>query len=265
MLRRRIFLSDLHLDSVRDARFARFRECLQSEAEWADEIVILGDLFEVWIGDDDDSELANQACATLREAAERTRILAMVGNRDFLCGVGFAMRTNIVPIDDPFLTQDGLLLTHGDALCTADTAYSNFRAWVRAPAWREAILAKPLSERRRIGAEMRTGSIANRANTMESITDVTPQAALGLAASHGSTTMVHGHTHRPGVHRNGTLTRYVLGDWAHCGWVLRQRNSRFDLECFSLSVPYGTAASGQRSPRPKVAALRGGNAIRRES
>ena len=88
----RIFLSDLHLDSVQSQAFARFSECLSCEAGWADEIIVLGDLFEAWIGDDDDSDLAEGACSTLREAGRTTRVLLMPGNRDFLWGPGFASR-----------------------------------------------------------------------------------------------------------------------------------------------------------------------------
>ena len=257
MNKRRVFLSDLHLDSIRNPRFARFQECLGVESRWAEEMFILGDLFEIWVGDDDDSELAERACATLREAAARTRVLVMVGNRDFLCGAAFAARTEVELIDDPFRTGDGQVLTHGDALCTADTAYAAFRATVRTPAWREQMLARPLEERRRIGAELRTASIADSANKPENIMDITPGAATQMAADHGVTTLIHGHTHRPGVHRNNILTRYVLGDWAHCGWLLRQWDDRFALECFSLSVPYETV-SGHKSAKPKAIAPKGG-------
>ncbi len=238
MTKRRVYLSDVHLDSVGEPRFTRFQECLGSESRWADEVFILGDLFEAWVGDDDDSELAARVCAILREAAQHSRVLVMVGNRDFLCGAAFAARTGAELIDDPFRTGDGLVLTHGDALCTADTAYAQFRARVRTPAWCATMLAKPLEERRRIGTALRAASIANKANKAENITDITPGAARQLAADRGATTLIHGHTHRPGIHRSTTLSRYVLGDWTHCGWLLRQQGGRFDLECFSLSVPY---------------------------
>ena len=238
MTNRRIYLSDLHLDSVGDVRFARFQECLRRESGWAQEIFVLGDLFEVWVGDDDDAELAERVCGILRDAAMRTQVRIMVGNRDFLFGERFAARTRSVLIDDPFTTADGLVLTHGDALCTADTDYAQFRATVRAPAWRASMLAKPLDERRRVASELRAASLASQANKPENILDITPDAARRLATDKGAMIVIHGHTHRPGVHRSTALTRYVLGDWARCGWLLRQQGSRFDLECFSLGVPY---------------------------
>ena len=235
---KRIFLSDLHLDTAQGTTLARFSECLDSEAAWADEIFILGDLFEAWIGDDDDSDLAERACSVLREAAGTTRVLLMPGNRDFLCGPGFASRSAATLIDDPHRTDDGLILTHGDALCTEDTDYVEFRRAVRSDAWRRDMLARPLGERRRIGAQMRAASAAANQNKADNIMDVTPAAVTALMQEQAARTLIHGHTHRPAVHPCPDGTRYVLGSWERCGWVLRQRDERFDLECFSLAVPY---------------------------
>ena len=243
-LHRRIFLSDLHLESPDGDRFARFQECLQSESTWADEVFILGDLFEAWIGDDDDSELAVAACAVLRDASAQARLRVMAGNRDFLCGSGFAERTGAVLIDDPFRTDDGLLLTHGDALCTGDAAYMEFRATVRSAAWRADMLGRSLEERRRIGAEMREASNAANANKADNIMDVTPAAVDRLLEERNSRTLIHGHTHRPAVHRDAGASRYVLGNWDRCGWILRQRDRQLDLECFSLAVPYRRCKPG---------------------
>ena len=234
----RIFLSDLHLDSVQSHAFARFSECLASEAGWADEIIILGDLFEAWIGDDDDSDLAEGACTVLRNAAGAARVLLMPGNRDFLWGPGFASRTGATRIDDPHRTKDGLILTHGDALCTEDTDYVEFRRTVRSDAWRMEMLARPLEERRRIGMEMRAASAAANANKADNIMDVTPAAVTGLMEERAARSLIHGHTHRPAVHVTPEGTRYVLGSWERCGWILREQTGRFDLECFSLAIPY---------------------------
>lgn len=235
---RRIYLADLHLESAAGARFARFAECLQREALWADELFILGDLFELWIGDDDDSELAEQACAALRGAARQAELRLLVGNRDFLCGPEFARRSGARLVEDPHPAAEGLLLTHGDALCTDDLAYQEWRAEVRDPSWREAMLAKPLAERRRIGAKLRANSQRENAGKAERIMDANPQAAARLAKRHAARTLIHGHTHRPGRHRAAWGTRYVLGNWERCGWLLRQRGSCFELECFSLAHPY---------------------------
>lgn len=236
--RNRVFLSDLHLTRAQGNAFSRFSECLASEARWAGEIFILGDLFEAWIGDDDDSELAERACSVLLEATSRAKVLLMPGNRDFLWGPGFESRTGATLIDDPWLTDDGLLLTHGDALGTADPDYAAFRRTVRSTAWQQEMLARPLEERRRMGAEMRAASKAANANKADNIMDVTPAAVARLLEDRAAGAIVHGHTHRPAVHRGPRGSRYVLGNWERCGWILRQRNHRFDLECFSLAIPY---------------------------
>ena len=238
---KRIFLSDLHLDSMQSQAFARFGECLACESAWADEIIVLGDLFEAWIGDDDDSDLAEGACTVLRKAARTTRVLLMPGNRDFLWGPGFASRTGATLIEDPHRTEDGLILTHGDALCTEDTDYVEFRRTVRSDAWRKEMLARPLEERRRMGMQMRAESAAANANKADNIMDVTPAAVTGLLKEQASRTVIHGHTHRPAIHVAPEGARYVLGSWERCGWVLRERSGRFDLECFSLAIPYQSA------------------------
>ena len=245
---RRVFLSDLHLETPDDDRFARFAECLRRESRWSDEIYVLGDLFEAWIGDDDDSDLAVAACATLLEAAAHARVMFLPGNRDFLCGDGFAERAGVVLINDPHETGDGVLLTHGDALCTADSGYIAFRDTVRSAAWRRDMLAKPLQERQRIGAEMRAASVSANANKADNILDVTSAAVTGLLNSRPARALVHGHTHRPAVHRSAATKRYVLGAWERCGWLLRQSDDRFDLECFPLALPYSHGSETALGP-----------------
>lgn len=235
---RRVFISDLHLESVQDPRFLRFRECLETESEWADELYVLGDLFEMWIGDDDDTELACEACEVLAQASKNTLLRVMHGNRDFLEGDGFAARTGACLIDDPFLTDDKVLLAHGDALCTDDHEYQRLRTQLRSDAWRAETLDKPLAERRAFGQSMRDASRATNANKADNIMDVNAAAVSTALDEAGASIMVHGHTHRPGVHRTGTVTRYVLGAWERCGWLLRQDADTFTLECFGIRHPY---------------------------
>lgn len=243
---RRVFISDLHVESVQDGRFVRFRECLETESLWADELFVLGDLFEMWIGDDDDTELAHQACDVLARASKHTRLHVMHGNRDFLEGDGFAARTGARLIDDPFLTDDKLLLTHGDALCTDDHEYQRLRTLLRSDAWRAETLAKSLEERRAFGQSMRDASRATNANKADNIMDVNATAVSATLDEAGASIMVHGHTHRPGVHRSGAATRYVLGAWERCGWLLRQDADTFALECFGVRSPYRSAVEAQR-------------------
>ncbi|MXX29858.1 MAG: UDP-2,3-diacylglucosamine diphosphatase [Gammaproteobacteria bacterium] len=235
---KRIFLSDLHLDSTRDQRFARFAECLESEAPWAEEVFILGDLFEAWIGDDDDSALAKRACAVLARAAQRAAVGVMAGNRDFLIGERFAQRTGARLLPDPFRTGDGLILAHGDALCTGDEAYQAMRKLFRSAAWQAEMLAKPLAERRAAANGLRNASRASNATKPMAIMDADPAAADRLFEDLDGQVLIHGHTHRPAIHGHARGQRYVLGDWARCGWLLRQTGQRFRLECFALDQPY---------------------------
>ena len=235
---KRIFLSDLHLDSTRDQRFARFAECLETEAPWAEEVFILGDLFEAWIGDDDDSALANRACAVIARAAQSTEVGILAGNRDFLLGERFAERAGAQLLPDPFRTDDCLILAHGDALCIDDTAYQAMRKLFRSAAWQAETLAKPLAERRAAANGMRTASRASNAAKPMAIMDANSEAADRLFQDLDGQALIHGHTHRPGIHRHNSGTRYVLGDWARCGWLLRQAGQRFQLECFALDRPY---------------------------
>lgn len=240
---RRIFLSDLHLDSIRDQRFARFAECLESEAPWAEEVFILGDLFEAWIGDDDDAALATRVCAMLERAARSAAVRVMAGNRDFLIGERFAERTDARLLSDPFRTADHLILAHGDALCTGDEAYQAMRKLFRSPAWQAEMLAKPLAERRAAANGLRTASRVSNAAKPMAIMDADPTAADRLFEDLGGHVLIHGHTHRPAIHRHANGRRYVLGDWDRCGWLLRQSGQRFRLECFALNLPYSSPQS----------------------
>ena len=235
---RRIFLSDLHLDGVEDQRLARLAECLESEADWAEEVFILGDLFEAWVGDDDDSALAERVCALLKRAAQCADVRVMAGNRDFLYGDGFIERTGAQLLPDPFRTDDDLILAHGDALCTGDADYQAMRKLFRSPAWQAEMLAKPLAERRAAANGLRAASRASKAAKPMAIMDADPKAADRLFEDFGGRILIHGHTHRPAIHRHAGGLRYVLGDWARCGWLLRQVGQRLRLECFALNRPY---------------------------
>ena len=255
---KRAFLSDLHLQEANEQRLRRFAECLRSESLWAEEIFILGDLFEAWAGDDEDSALAEAVCAALREASANALLHFMPGNRDFLCGQGFAKRSGVRLLDDPFLTVDGLLLAHGDALCSDDAAYQALRRHFRTPSWRTEFLARPLAERRTLAAQMRTASEAAKAGKPEAIMDVNQGAVERLFAKCNAQVLIHGHTHRPAIHRitghaTSGRTRYVLGDWARCGWLLRQRGRRLQLECFPLHQPYTSPSRDGAGPSQRGA------------
>ncbi len=225
-----LFISDLHLDPSRPDITALFERYLDSEeVRQAAALYILGDLVEAWIGDDDDAELpARIARATRRLADAGVPVYFMAGNRDFLLGQAYAERAGLQ------LLQDGAvhdihgrptLLMHGDVLCTDDVAYQTVRRQVRTPEWAAQILAMPLEARRAFAAKARQDSRDHTGSTGETIMDVNEQAVAAAMRQAGATRLVHGHTHRPAVHRfaldGQAAERIVLGDWYEQGSVLR--------------------------------------------
>lgn len=212
------FVSDLHLSESTPRTFDAWAGYLRQTP--AEAVLILGDLFEVWIGDDARTagSFAQRAADVLREAAGRRWIGFMAGNRDFLVGEALLHDTGVHALPDPTLIDAWgrrVVLTHGDALCIADTAYQSFRAQVRAPRWRADFLARPLAERAQLARSMRDASEASkRARPVADWVDVDPSAAAGLLQDSGSRWLVHGHTHRPGSEAFAPdLTRHVLSDW----------------------------------------------------
>lgn len=216
-LRRIEFLSDLHLAAERPLTLRALAAYL--ERSEADAIVILGDLFEVWVGDDARDEDHAFACIDLlRAAAQKRPMGCMVGNRDFLLGPGFLQATGMTGLADATLCELGphrVLLTHGDALCLEDRPYLAFRREVRDPAWQAAFLARPLAERHAIAARMRAASQERKRHEgFEGYGDVDAEAARACLAQAGAGVLLHGHTHRPGRHDlGGGLQRWVLSDW----------------------------------------------------
>jgi len=228
------FISDLHLDPARPEITRLFGEFIDGEARDADALYILGDLFEAWVGDDDPSETGAFVAEKLRALSDSgVPVYFMHGNRDFLLGESYARRAGMAILPDPSIIDlqgKPALLMHGDLLCTDDTAYQQFRAQTRDPAWQAQFLSQPLDARLAFAQQARAASQARQgelrdAGTMETITDVSPSAVAEAFAKHGVDTMIHGHTHRPAVHRldvDGTpCRRIVLGDWYEQGSVLR--------------------------------------------
>ncbi|MFO1340349.1 MAG: UDP-2,3-diacylglucosamine diphosphatase [Burkholderiaceae bacterium] len=214
------FVSDLHLSPDMPRTLAAFEQYLATTR--TDAVFLLGDLFEAWVGDDAATLPFEAHCvALLARAARRRPLLVMRGNRDFLLGDAFFHATGAVDLPDPAalhapgISSQPLLLSHGDALCLADTAYQQFRAQVRQPAWQHGFLAKPLAERQAIGAQMRAASRAHQERA-EPITfaDADPALAAQWLGAAGAATLVHGHTHRPqSEQRPEGWQRHVLSDW----------------------------------------------------
>jgi UDP-2,3-diacylglucosamine hydrolase len=233
-----LFVSDLHLDPADAAGVRRFTNFIERDALRATHVYVLGDLFEAWVGDDDDEPLLAPILAgfqALRDAAVTCDL--MHGNRDFLIGADFCAATGCGLLGD-FATVDvfgrRVLLTHGDLLCTDDVRYQTLRAQLRSAVWQREFLAKPLAERRAIAADLRKLSAVEIASKREEIMDVNQGTVEDTMRAHGVSWLLHGHTHRPDVHRfvldGETATRIVLGAWYEQASVVRWDETGFRLE-----------------------------------
>ena len=224
-----LFISDLHLDDARPHIVEDFERFCAGEARSADALYILGDLFEAYIGDDDDAALNARIARALRGVADAgVPVRFIAGNRDFLLGSDYARRCGMDLVDDGAVIDlhgTPTLILHGDVLCTDDAAYLAFRRQVRDPAWQAAFLARPLAERRAFAAQARDASRAHTSSTDMAIMDVNQHAVEGALHQAGVTRMIHGHTHRPAIHDfmldGKPAQRIVLGDWYEQGSVLR--------------------------------------------
>ena len=210
-------LSDVHLCEQAPRTFEAWRTQLLSSD--ADAILMLGDLFEVWVGDDARAGPFEQRCIdVMREASAQRTLAFMPGNRDFLLGEAMRAASGLEGLPDATVLSAfdrRVVLTHGDALCLEDTDYQRFRATVRSTAWQTDFLSHPLPERQRLARAMRDASTAHQAKHPPALwADVDPAAALQLLDAAGSDTLVHGHTHRPGTTPlSATAVRLVLSDW----------------------------------------------------
>lgn len=221
---RQLFISDLHLEDSRPDISAALFEFLNHNLGKTDELFILGDLFETWIGDDSESELSLAVAAALTDfATAGSDVFLMHGNRDFLLGLSFARSCRATLLQEPHVieSQAGpILLMHGDALCTDDADYQKFRKLVRDPAWQENFLAQPLAQRKAFAEQARAQSALATAGKVSEIMDVNATAIAQSLSAAGTSILLHGHTHRPAIHPLTTLAglRIVLGDWDKRGW-----------------------------------------------
>lgn len=210
------FISDLHLCPELPKTFSAWkRQMLESNA---DAIVILGDLFEMWIGDDVRTRPFESACIdVIAETASHRHVAFMPGNRDFLLGRSMLAACGLTGLPDPsVLTAWGhrVVLSHGDALCLGDLRYQTFRAQVRQADWQQGFLAKSLAERLAIARSLRQHSAQRRAFDGDAGADVDTAATVALMHTLGASTLVHGHTHRPGSELLAPgFKRHVLSDW----------------------------------------------------
>jgi UDP-2,3-diacylglucosamine hydrolase len=232
-----LFISDLHLDPARPDITSQALAFLDTETRGADALYILGDLFEAWVGDDDPEPEKRRVIAALKRLTDAgLACYFMHGNRDFLVGEGFAAESGCTLLSDPTIVDmygTPVMLMHGDTLCTDDHEYQNFRLMVRNPDWQRMMLARPLAERLALARHLRETSAASMAGKSMEIMDVNEDAVAEAMREHGVYTLLHGHTHRPGVHSFVTdergAMRIVLGDWYTQGSALYWDEDGFAL------------------------------------
>ena len=221
------FISDLHLDVSEPSTFEAWAQHMAHTP--ADALFILGDLFEVWVGDDTQDPFALQCVAVLKATSQRMPVYFRCGNRDFLVGQNLLQTTGMQALSDPPVLELGvdfgadtgsskhlrILLSHGDTLCLDDHDYLAFRAQVRQPEWQTSFLAKPLAERQAYARSIRTQSEARKhSKSLADYADVDTQAAIDLLKAVDAQVLLHGHTHKPAEHDLGQgLSRWVLSDW----------------------------------------------------
>jgi len=233
-----LFISDLHLSEETPAIEAGFFSFLERE-RGAEALYILGDFFEYWIGDDDDSEQIRRICQALKAVSDSgTKLYLARGNRDFVLGDRFAQQVGATLLEDTTTVDVAgtpTLLLHGDTLCTDDVEYQKLRVLLHDPAWQADMLAKSLEERRAFAQALRKASIEKAENDPNNIIDVSADAVARAFVEHGVNRMIHGHTHRADRHQTPEGERIVLGDWtATTGWCLRAVDNELHLESFTL-------------------------------
>ena len=233
-----LFISDLHLDAGEPETIRRFLRFVASDAPDARALYVLGDLFEAWLGDDDDdARLAPVIAALAGLTRAGVPCSLMHGNRDFLIGPKFCEATGCRLLGDYEridLYGEPVLLTHGDLLCTDDTRYQALRATLRKPQWQREFLGKPLAERRKIAAELRELSATEIAAKSYEIMDVNQATVERTMREHGVSLLLHGHTHRPAIHRfaldGAPAARIVLGAWYEQASIVRWDESGYRLD-----------------------------------
>ncbi|WP_438863446.1 UDP-2,3-diacylglucosamine diphosphatase [Neptunicella sp.] len=224
-----LFIADLHLSESRPDITAAFIHFMQQQAIHADALYVLGDLFEVWIGDDEITPLNTQVIQAFKQlTSQQVPVYFIHGNRDFLIGRRFAKATGVILLPEHHVIDlygQPTLIMHGDSLCTLDVAYQKFRKKSRSWWWQAGILSLPLFIRHKIGQNARQKSQQSNMNKSDNIMDVTESEVITQMEQHQVQTLIHGHTHRPAIHSleiNGQpAKRIVLGDWYEQGSCLK--------------------------------------------
>lgn len=237
-----LFISDLHLSADRPDITDAFVRFLQTQTPDATALFILGDLFEMWLGDDDRSPFTLHVAQHLHATSQHLPIYFIHGNRDFAIGRKFATTAGIQLLPEQQVIDlfgQRTVLLHGDELCTGDIAYMKFRKKARGWWWPRLMSAIPLPIRRQLAHRGRAVSKQNQRALSAEIMDVTPEEVVKTCELHQVTQMIHGHTHRPGYHQHNTqlghAKRIVLGDWYTQSSVLVAQASGLHLSTEALS------------------------------
>lgn len=236
------FISDLHLQESRPDITKAFLGFLEHTASKAEKLYILGDLFEAWIGDDDQNDFISNIQSALLKINKTTEVFFMHGNRDFLIGSEFASSSGLKLLNDPCSEEmfgNQVLLMHGDLLCIEDHDYQAFRKTSRDPKWQNEFLTKTIKERREIAHNLRTISKEATGTKKEEIMDVSATEVIRTMKESSVNLLIHGHTHRPKSHKitvnDQPAERIVLGDWDAYGWYIWMDSSSCELKNFSIS------------------------------
>lgn len=235
-----IFISDLHLSEDQPAISQGFLWFLETQLLDADRLFILGDFFELWIGDDFRTPFHTEIIEALKRVT--IPIFLMHGNRDFLLGQNFCEEIGATLLPDPTVMDIGgqpVLLMHGDSLCTDDTQYMQVRGLLRSEAFQADFLSKSPEERLAFAQNARAQSQAHTSEAAAEIMDVNQAEVVKALEEAKVATLIHGHTHRPAVHEHqssdGGCLRYVLGDWsARTGWRITAADTGLELEEFEF-------------------------------
>lgn len=234
-----LFISDLHLSPERPDITRAFLDFLQQQATAANVLYILGDLFEAWVGDDDNMPLSLDVQQALKALTETgVKLYIQHGNRDFLLGQRFMANTGATLLADEHIIQhfgQTALVMHGDTLCTDDEDYQRFRRKARHPLYKWVLGLLPLKRRQKLARDWRAKSAAANKNKPSEIMDVNNDAVDAVMTKHKVNVLIHGHTHRPYRHPLTCGERIVLGDWDNKGWVLTLDKSGFNLESFNIA------------------------------
>ncbi|MFK3793928.1 UDP-2,3-diacylglucosamine diphosphatase [Pseudomonas piscis] len=237
-----LLISDLHLEEQRPDITRAFLDLLGGRARDAEALYILGDFFEVWIGDDAMTSYQLSICQALRELSDSgTQVFLMHGNRDFLLGQAFCKAAGATLLKDPSVVDfygEPVLLMHGDSLCTRDEAYQRMRRYLRNPLSLWILRHLPLRTRHKLARKLRSESRAQTRMKANDIVDVTPEQVPLVMQRQGVRTLVHGHTHRPAIHKlqigDQAARRIVLGDWDRQGWALQVDEQGMQLAAFDF-------------------------------